>query len=71
MWSNYSPDLNPIKKLQNNWKRQLNEYKKAPKEMFELQERVEWVRDKISPETCQKLIKIMSRRIYAVNKAKN
>jgi len=69
-WTAQSPDINPIEHLWVHLKKKLNEYPTPPKGVHELWERVaeEW--NKINPETCQKLIESMPRRIQAVIKAK-
>ena len=65
-----SPDLNLIEHLWVHLKKRLREYPTPPKGVHELWERVaeEW--DQITPETCQKLIESMPRRVQAVIKAK-
>ena len=69
-WPAQSPDLNPIEHLWVHLKKKLKEYPKPPQGVHELWERVveEW--NKIPPETCQKLIESMPRRVQAVIKAK-
>ena len=68
-WPAQSPDLNPIEHLWGHLKRQLKKYPTQPKGVHELWDRlvVEW--NNIPPETCQKLIESMPRRIKAVIKA--
>ena len=69
-WPAQSPDLNPIEHLWVHLKKKLREYPTPPKGAHELWERVadEW--DAITPETCQRLIESMPRRVQAVIKAK-
>lgn len=69
-WPAQSPDINPIEHLWEHLKRQLNKYPKPPSGCHELWDRVvkEW--NMIPPETCQKLIESMPRRVNAVLKAK-
>ena len=69
-WPAQSPDLNLIENLQVHLKKRLREYPTPPKEVHELWERVaeEW--DQITPETCQRLIESMPRRIQAAIIAK-
>ena len=69
-WPAQSPDLNPIEHLWSIVKRRLNEYESPPKGMNQLWERVEEIWSKISPETCERLIESMPRRIKAVLEAK-
>src|SRR5215471_13184217 len=70
IWPAQSPDMNPIEHLWVHLKHALLQYPRPPKGVHELWDRVgeEW--NKISPETCQKLIESMPRRIHAVIKAK-
>jgi transposase len=70
VWPAQSPDINPIEHLWVHLKRALQQYPTPPKGVHELWDRVgeEW--NKISPETCQKLVESMPRRIQAVIKAK-
>ena len=70
MWPAQSPDLNPIEHLWQHLKTKLQQYDTPPTGVHELWERVakEWTG--IPPETCQKLIESMPRRIQAVLKAK-
>jgi len=69
VWPAESPDINPIEHLWVDLKKTLNKYRNPAKGVHELWERVvEW--NKIPPETCQKLIESMPRRITAVIKAK-
>jgi len=69
-WPAKSPDLNPIEHLWQQLKAKLQQYDTPPTGVHELWERVakEWT--EIPPETCQKLIESMPRRIQAVLKAK-
>lgn len=69
VWPPQSPDISPIEHLWEELKKALKKYPTAPKGVHELWERVvvEW--NKIPPETCQKLIESMPRRIQAVIKA--
>src|SRR3979490_3196075 len=69
-WPAQSPDLNPIEHLWQHLKAKLQQYDIPPKGVHELWDRVakEWT--EIPPETCQKLIESMPRRIQAVLKAK-
>ena len=69
-WPAQSPDLNPIEHLWVHLKKKLREYPTSPKGAHELWERVaeEW--NAITPETCQRLIESMPRRVQAVIKAK-
>ena len=69
-WPPQSPDINPIEHLWTHLKRQMNTYETPPKGAFELWERLakEWT--EIPPETCQRLIESMPRRMEAVIKAK-
>ena len=69
-WPAQSPDLNPIEHLWVHLKKRLREYPTSSKGVNELWERVaeEW--DQITPETCQRLIESMPRRVQAVIKAK-
>lgn len=69
-WPAQSPDINPIEHLWVHLKKQMNQYSIPPRGVHELWERVaeEW--NGITPETCQKLIESMPRRIQAVIKAK-
>jgi len=69
-WPAQSPDLNPIEHLWQHLKTKLQQYDTPPKGVHELWERVakEW--NGIPPETFQKLIESMPRRIQAVLKAK-
>ena len=69
-WPAQSPDLNPIEHLWVHLKKKLREYPTSPKGAHELWERVaeEW--NAITPETCQRLIESMPRRVHAVIKAK-
>jgi DDE superfamily endonuclease len=69
-WPPQSPDLNPIEHLWTHLKKQMNKYPTPPKGVFDLWDRVakEW--NEIPPETCQKLIESMPRRIEAVLEAK-
>jgi DDE superfamily endonuclease len=69
-WPAQSPDINPIEHLWVHLKNRLKEYPTPPKGVFELWERVEEEWNKILPETCQKLIESMPRRVQAVIKAK-
>ena len=62
-----NPDINPIEHLWVHVKWQLNKYQTPPKGVLE-RAVAEWT--KICPETCQKLIESMPRRIEAVLKAK-
>jgi len=67
-WPAQSPDLNPIEHLWQQLKAKLQQYDTPPTGVHELWERVakEWT--EIPPETCQKLIESMPRRIQAVLK---
>ena len=69
-WPAQSPDLNPIEHLWQHLKKKLQQYDAPPKGVHELWERVarEW--NEIPPETCQKLVESMPKRIEAVLKAK-
>jgi hypothetical protein len=69
-WPAQSPDLNPIEHLWHHLKSKLQQYDTPPTGVHELWERVaeEWT--EIPPETCQRLIESMPRRIQAVLKAK-
>ena len=70
-WPAQSPDLNPIEHLWMHWKKRLREYPPPPpKGVHELLERVaeEW--DKITPQTCQRLIESMPKRVQAIIKGK-
>ena len=69
VWPAQSPDINPIEHLWVSLKHALQQLR-PPKGVHELWDRVgeEW--NKIPPETCQKLIESMPRRIQAVIKAK-
>lgn len=69
-WPAQSPDLNPIEHLWEDLKRSLAKYETQPKGMTELWERVEAEWNKISIDTCRKLIDSMPNRIEAVLKAK-
>lgn len=69
-WPANSPDLNPIEHLWSILKRKLAEYEEAPKGCLELWERAKREWSKISPETCQNLIRSMPSRLEAVKKAK-
>jgi hypothetical protein len=70
VWPAQSPDLNPIEHLWEHLKRQLLKYPTPPSGCHELWDRIakEW--NNIPPETCQRLIESMPRRIEAVLKAK-
>jgi hypothetical protein len=70
VWPAQSPDISPIEHLWVGLKHALQQYPRPPKGVHELWVRVgeEW--NKIPPETCQKLIESMPRRIQAVIKAK-
>ena len=70
VWPPQSPDINPIEHLWDHLKRQLQKYPTPPSGCHELRDRVvvEW--NRIPPETCQRLIESMPRRIGAVLKAK-
>src|SRR5882762_194679 len=70
VWPAQSPHINPIEHLWVDLKKTLNKYPNPAKGVHELWERAveEW--NKIPPETCQKLIESMPRRIQAVIKAK-
>ena len=65
-----TPDLNPIEHLWCHFKRQLAKYNPQPNSIHKLWENMveEW--NKISVETCRKLIESMPRRLEAVIKAK-
>jgi transposase len=69
-WPAQSPDINPIEHLWMHLKKELRKHSTPPRGVHELWERVveEW--NKIPPETCQKLIESMPRRIEAVIRAK-
>ena len=69
-WAAQSPDLNPIEHLWQHLKAKLQQYDTPPKGVHELWDRVakEWT--EIPPETCQKLIESMPRRIQAGLEAK-
>ena len=69
LWPAQSPDLNPIEHLWVHLKK-LREYPTPLKGAHELWERVaeEW--NEITPETCQRLIENMPRKVQAVIKAK-
>ena len=69
-WPSQSPDLNPIEHLWCHFKRQLAKYNPQPNSIHKLWENMveEW--NKISVETCRKLIESMPRRLEAVIKAK-
>ena len=69
VWPAQSPDINPIEHLWVHLKRAMLHYPTPPKGVHELWDRVveEW--NNISPETCQKLIESMPRRIQAVIRA--
>lgn len=69
-WPAQSPDINPIEHLWHHLKYRLQQYPTPPKGVHELWERVEKEWNEIPPETCQKLIESMPRRIQAVIKAK-
>ena len=69
-WPAQSPDLNPIEHLWVHLKKRLREYPTPPKGVHELWERVAEKQDKITPETCQRLIENMPKRVQAVIKAK-
>ena len=70
LWPTQSSDLNPIEHLWVHLKKRLKEYPMLPKGVHKLWERVaeEW--DQITPETCQRLIESMPRRVQVVIKAK-
>ena len=70
VWPAQSPDLNSIEHLWVHLKRSLLQYSTLSKEVYELWDRLEKQWNKIDPETCQKLIESMPRRIKAVIKAK-
>ena len=57
-WPAQSPDLNPIEHLWVHLKNQLNGYESPPKGVFELWARLEVEWGKISPEVCQRLIRL-------------
>ena len=67
-WPAQSPDLNPIEHLWQHLKVKLQQYDTPPKGVHELWERVQ--RSGIPPETCQKLIESMPRRIQTVLEVK-
>jgi hypothetical protein len=69
-WPAQSPDLNPIEHLWWHLKKRLAEYETPARGLEELWERVQVEWEKILPETCQKLIESMPRRVEAVIKAK-
>lgn len=71
VWPAQSPDINPIEHLWVELKKTLKKYPRSAKGIHELWERVveEW--NNIPPETCQRLIESMSRRIQAVIRANN
>src|SRR5262249_15764085 len=68
-WPSQSPDLNPIEHLWQNLKKRLSRYETMPKNIHELWERTndEW--NKISPQSCEKLITSMPERVAAVIRA--
>jgi len=70
VWPPQSPDINPIEHLWMELKKALKKYPIAPKGVHELWDRVvvEW--NGIPPETCQRLIESMPRRVQAVIRAK-
>ena len=70
VWPAQSPDLNAIEHLWVELKKALQRYSSPPKGVYKLWDRIaeEW--KKIPPETCQRLIESMPRRIQAVIKAK-
>ena len=65
-WPANSPDLNPIEHVWAYIKRQLNQYKRPPKDMDELWRRVEEIWAKISRKLIRKLYESMPRRIRAL-----
>ena len=69
-WPPQSPDLNPIEHLWDHLKRQLGSYEEDPKSIHELWEQVEAQWNKITPETCVRLIESMPNRVAALLKAK-
>src|SRR5882724_5781155 len=70
VWTAQSPNINPIEYLWVHLKRAMLHYPTPPKGVHELWDRVveEW--NKIPPETCQKLIESMPRRIQTVIRAR-
>ena len=70
VWPAQSPDLNPIEHLWGDLKKALKQYPKPAKGVHELWERVVEQWNRIPPETCQRLIESMPRRVQAVIKAK-
>ncbi len=69
-WPPQSPDLNPIEHLWQHIKKELSQYERQAKGVWEVWERVAEVWDNIEPEVCQNLIESMPRRVGAVIKAK-
>ena len=69
-WPAQSPGLNPIEHLWQHLKAKLQQYNTLPKGVHELWDRVAKELTEIPPETCQKLIESMPRRIQAVLEAK-
>ena len=69
-WPAQSPDLNPIEHLWQQLKAKLQQYDTPPTGVHELWERVAKEGTEIPPDTFQKLIESMLRRIQAVLKAK-
>ena len=70
VWPAQSPDINPIEHLWVHLKRSLQKHPRPPKGVHELWDRVVEDWNNIPPETCQRLIESMPRRIEAVIKAK-
>ena len=54
-WPAQSPDLSPIEHLWQDLKKRLNSYKRPPRGIWELWERIEAEWGKIEVEECQKL----------------
>lgn len=70
-WPSQSPDVNPIENLWAYFKSMLlNEYKAPPSNLNILWERVQEQWYQIPPEYCEKLVKSVENRLYAVKKAK-
>jgi len=69
-WPAQSPDLNPIENLWSEVKRRLMEYEDFPSGIIELWQRVQETWNKISEDTCRKLVASMPERMAAVIKAK-
>lgn len=70
-WPSQSPDINPIENLWAYLKSMLlNQYKAPPSNLNILWERVQEQWYQIPPNYCEKLVKSVENRLYAVKKAK-